>query len=381
MAMAYDDAFKPCQSRVDYQSPGIGSKKMARNISHRNSNAWRTCRRVGVALLMLGSISEAAYADEGGVSYWLPGRFSSLAATPEVPGLSMAEVYYHTTVSAFGSVAAAREIHIGRIPANINVSLDARLNAQADLVLLNPTYTFATPVLGGQLAIGITGLFGRSSASIDGTLTGPLGVTRTGSIGDSITSVGDLYPQATLKWNAGVHNFMTYVTGDIPVGAYDPSRLANLGIGHGAIDGGGGYTYFNPATGHEFSAVAGLTYNFKNQDTQCQNGIDFHVDWGASQFLSKQVFVGLVGYAYQQITDDFGQHPILGGMRSRVLGIGPQIGFLFPVGDMQGYLNFKAYGEFGNENRPAGFNTWVTFAISPPAPGAPPTTKPIVRKY
>ncbi|HTE96458.1 MAG TPA: phenol degradation protein meta, partial [Bradyrhizobium sp.] len=59
---------------------------------------------------MFGSLSQAAYADEGGVSYWLPGRFSSLAATPEVPGWSMAEVYYHTTVSAFGAVAAAREI-------------------------------------------------------------------------------------------------------------------------------------------------------------------------------------------------------------------------------------------------------------------------------
>ena len=103
---------------------------------------------------------------------------------------------------------------------------------------------------------------------------------------------------------------MTYVTGDIPVGAYDPARLSNLGIGHAAIDGGGGYTYFNPAAGHEFSAVAGFTYNFKNHDTQYQNGIDFHVDWGVSQFLSKQVFVGLVGYGYQQITDDFGQNPI-----------------------------------------------------------------------
>ena len=90
------------------------------------------------------------------------------------------------------------------------------------------------------------------------------------------------------EWNAGVNNFMTYVTGDIPVGAYDPTRLANLGIGHAAIDGGGGYTYFNPATGHEFSSVAGFTYIFKNQGTQYQNGIDFHVDWGASQFLSKQ---------------------------------------------------------------------------------------------
>ena len=342
----------------------ISERRIGRSLMHAG---------VSVAALIFGTLSEAVHADEAGVSYWLPGRFGSLAAAPTVPGWSMAEVYYHTIVAASGAAAAAREIQIGRIPAAVNVSLNLNLNAQADLVLLNPTYTFATPVLGGQLAIGVTGLFGRSSASIDGTLTaavGPLAVTRTGLLGDSVTSVGDFYPQATLKWNAGVHNFMTYVTGAIPVGAYDPNRLANLGIGHGAIDGGGGYTYFNPATGHEFSAVGGFTYNFKNQDTNYQNGIDFHIDWAASQFFSKQMFVGLVGYGYQQITDDFGAHPSLGGFRSRVLGIGPQIGLLFPVGDMQGYLNLKGYGEFEAVNRASGWNTWLTFSISPMAPAS-----------
>jgi hypothetical protein len=344
---------------------------MTRCISERKSGGRLIRLAIGVAMAMFGFLSDAAYADEGGVSYWLPGRFSSLAATPQVPGWSMAEVYYHTSVSAFGAAAASREIEIGRFSPTVNVNLNLHLNAQADLLLLDPTYTFATPVLGGQLAIGVIGLFGRAAADLNGTLTtgfGAFAATRMGSIGDSITSVGDLYPQATLKWNAGVNNFMTYVTGDIPVGAYDPARLANLGIGHGAIDGGGGYTYFNPATGHEFSAVAGFTYNFKNQDTQYQNGIDFHIDWGASQFLSKQIFVGLVGYAYQQVTDDFGQHPILGGFQSRVIGVGPQIGFLFPVGDMQGFLNLKGYGEFDQANRPAGWNTWLTFSISPMAP-------------
>jgi hypothetical protein len=34
----------------------------------------------------------------------------------------------------------------------------------------------------------------------------------------------------------------------------------------------------------------------------------------------------LAFYAYQQITDDFGQSPILGGFRSRVFGIDPQLG-------------------------------------------------------
>ena len=344
---------------------------MKRCIFGRKSGCWLIHPTIGAAMATFGFLSGAAYADEGGVSYWLPGTFGSLAATPQVPGWSMAEVYYHTTVSAFGAAAAAREIEISRFSRTVNVNLNLNLNAQADLLLLDPTYTFATPVLGGQFAVGVTGLFGRSAASLNGTLTtgfGSFAATRMGSIGDSITSVGDLYPQATLKWNAGVHNFMTYLNGDIPVGAYSPTRLGNLGIGHGAIDGGGGYTYFNPQSGHEFSAVAGFTYNFKNQDTQYQNGIDFHIDWGASQFLSKQVFVGLVGYAYQQVTDDFGQHPILGGFRSRVIGVGPQIGFLFPVGDMQGYLNLKGYGEFDAANRPAGWNTWLTFSISPMAP-------------
>lgn len=348
-------------------------------------SAVRQASRLGATLFAAGlALSpELSRADESGISYWLPGRFGSLAATPQVAGWSMAEVYYHTTVAASGNVAAAREIQIGRIPAHINVDLNLNLNAQGDLVILNPTYTFATPVLGGQLAIGIAGIFGRSATSLNGTLTtavGPFAITRTGTLSDSLTSVGDLYPQATLKWNAGVHNYMAYITGDIPVGAYDPTRLANLGIGHGAVDAGGGYTYFNPMTGHEFSAVAGFTYNLKNQDTQYQSGIDFHVDWGASQFLSKQVFVGLVGYYYQQITDDSGQHPMLGGFRSRVVGLGPQLGFLFPVGDMQGYLNIKGYGEFAAENRPSGWNTWLTFSISPMAPPAMTPSRHLARK-
>jgi hypothetical protein len=106
-----------------------------------------------------------------------------------------------------------------------------------------------------------------------------------------------------------------------------------------------------------------------------------HFDWGVSQFLSKQVMAGLVGYVYKEIGCDSGSGDRVGCFQSQVIGIGPQIGFLFPVGDMQGYLNLKAYGEFAAENRPFGWNTWITFSISPPAPGAPPTTKPIVRKY
>src|ERR1700737_3265378 len=128
---------------------------------------------------------------------------------------------------------------------------------------------------------------------------------------------------------------MPYITGDVPVSTYASTTLMNIGIGHGAIDAGAGYTYFNPQTGHEFSAVLGFTYNFLNQSTQYQNGVDIHLDWGASQFLTKQVQVGLVGYVYKEIGCDSGSRDRVGCFQSQGVGVGPQIGFLFPVGDMQ----------------------------------------------
>ena len=115
--------------------------------------------------------------------------------------------------------------------------------------------------------MGVTGIFGRSAATIDGTLTAGdrRHLQQPAWEASEIPSrrVGDLYPMITLKWNSGVNNYMTYVTGDIPVGAYDPSRIANIGIGHGAIDAGGGYTYLNPVTGHTFSGCCGIYLQFQ----------------------------------------------------------------------------------------------------------------------
>jgi len=246
---------------------------------------------------------------------------------------------------------------------------------------VQPNYTFATPVFGGQLTVSLGEFVGWQSANVAGTLTvtappAPPFV-RSANISSSVTGLSDLYPSAAIKWNDGLNNYMIYGTGDIPIGAYDSTRLANLGIGHGAVDGGAGYTYFNPGTGREFSAVAGLTYNLENPNTSYQNGVDFHLDWAASQFLSKQVFVGPVGYLYDQLSCDSGSGDRVGCFESRVVGLGPQIGYLFPIGNMQGYLNLKAYGEFDAAARPSGWNAWLTFAISPAAPSAstPPTAR------
>jgi hypothetical protein len=67
-------------------------------------------RRLGVAAMVLASgimfFSQCALADEGGVSFWIPGLFGSLAAVPQQPGWSLANIYYQTSVSAGADVAA-----------------------------------------------------------------------------------------------------------------------------------------------------------------------------------------------------------------------------------------------------------------------------------
>lgn len=293
----------------------------------------RPGRKAAVLLaLAIGSMaSSPSRADEGGLSFWLPGLYGSLAATPGVPGFSFATVYVHPSANAGAGKAFPRG---GRI--------DLGVDGHGDIVAFGPTYIFKQPVLGGQLSLGLLGIAGRNEGTVSATLIGPGGAVVSGQRTDTVTGFGDLFPQASLKWNEGVHNFMTYATGDIPVGRYDKTRLANLGLGHGAIDAGGGYTYFDPKTGHEFSAVLGFTYNLQNPDTDYKNGIDGHLDWAASQFLNEHVHVGVVGYFFQQLTGDSGAGATLGGFKSRVAGIGPQIGFIFPVGDsVQGYLNVK----------------------------------------
>src|SRR5262249_59113220 len=115
-------------------------------------------------VLVLGALISAptiAAADEGGVSFWIPGFFGSLAAAPLQPGWTLQTNYYHTSVSAGGDVARARAITIGKIPVTLNANLSATVDARADLGWALPMYTFATPVLGRQATVGVLPLYGR----------------------------------------------------------------------------------------------------------------------------------------------------------------------------------------------------------------------------
>src|SRR6476646_1368891 len=105
----------------------------------------RAFKPFAVVIGVLIGMPSVVLADEGGVSFWLPGFFGSLAAAPQQPGWSLTAVYSHTSVSAGADVARAREFEIGRIPVTATANASASVNARADFVFALPTYTFATP--------------------------------------------------------------------------------------------------------------------------------------------------------------------------------------------------------------------------------------------
>src|SRR5882757_10155929 len=153
-------------------------------MNHVRSNASAVAMFLCAGIL--STASSVSRADESGTSFWLPGTFGSLAAVPTTPGWSVATIYYHTSVKAGADVAASREIQIGRFNPALNVSLNANLRATADLAIIVPSYVFATPVLGGQLAVQMGTIVGTTSANVNGTLTAslpPFSLVRTDSIG------------------------------------------------------------------------------------------------------------------------------------------------------------------------------------------------------
>ena len=299
-----------------------------------------------------------ARADESGASFWLSGSYASFAAVPATPGWSVDTTFYHATADAGRTASFTRG---GRI--------EAGLDTASNYFLVTPSYALETPVLGGQFGLALTFLAGNYASTASATLVAPSGASLSGSSSDSMTELGDLYPLASLKWSRGVHNFLTYFTAGVPTGAYDPNRQASLGLGHWAIDSGVGYTYFDEDKGHEFSAVVGFTYNFMNPITQYQSGIDMHLELSASQYVTERLSLGVVGYLYNQITGDSGAGARLGAFMSRVAGVGPQASYDLALGKREATLGVRGYYEFAGENRPAGWDVWLTFVVSLGASG------------
>ena len=293
--------------------------------------------------------SQSVLADEGGVPFWMSGQYASMAAVPSQPGWSLVLMPYVYS----GSADKSKNFQHGQ-------SVNTGLSARESIFLFQLGYSAEEKILGGQPYVGIGWGPGSNTTTAFASVSS---MNTEFNKANSVTGSTDIYPLASLAWNKGNNNFMTYLTGDIPVGTYSATSLSSIGIGHAAMDAGGGYTYLNNTTGLEFSSVVGATYNWMNNQTNYKNGIDSHLDWSVSQFLSQNWQVGIAGYVYYQLTADSGSGNRVGAFKSQVAAIGPQIGYLFNIGKKQAYINLRAYKEFWAQNRVEGYAMISTISI------------------
>jgi hypothetical protein len=288
-----------------------------------------------------------SFADEGGSSFWYCGQFASLVAVPKNPGWNIdSKIYYFDEQNTSLNQTFNGEIQTEDI------------TSQTGLFFLEPSYTPNTQWFGGQPSFTLAQGYGHGFSTASFTYNGS-----EKNLSQNIWGLSNMYPFMEIAWKNENYNWLVYLMGGLPVGNFDPYNISNLGTGHYAIDLGFGYTYLNKESGWEGSGLLGFTYNFINPQTNYKNGIDSHLDYAISNFLSPNWELGVVGYVYYQLTDDKGN---LGPFKSKAAALGAEGTYYWKSGEYEMNFNLRGYYDFWTENRLGGFSMYAVFTVQFP---------------
>lgn len=311
----------------------------------------------------------ALAAVESGFGLYLLGYQSSKAGYLPPPGVYFRNDVYHHPGHIKGAV-------FGGI-------LEAKAHAKISLDLL--TFSWVTPIkfLGADLAIGTIIPFGRvnvhAKAQVDvpnlvlqkngQCLPSPMIELQTKSTSKRQTAHGiadTLIIPLMLGWHVDDYDlhFLTFQGVYVPTGKYTKGHIANMGQNHFATETDAGFTWLYPKTGTEISAITGVTVNFTNHKIHYRSGSEWHTEFFAGQYLSKNLEVGLAGYWYYQLTPDkVNGKQISNGFRGRVLGLGPCISYEFKIGKQPILTSLRYYRETHSKNHLTGDSFFFTVTL------------------
>lgn len=325
-----------------------------------------------VAILLAAVLGGHAQAAENGVGVYLLGARGPMAGFTPPPG-----VYFQNDTYFYG----------GRAGSGLTLPdgglLIANINASSWLNL--PTTMWVTPakILGGDLAFSVTvPTYGvprvNANLQVNSPQLGPVGANVT----NAEFNLSDFLVTSFVGWHSGNFHWQFGITGVIPSGSFVPGQLSNASLNRPAVDLYGAVTWLDPAIGWDLSAAMGFTFNRINKATDYKTGDEFHLEWAASKYLTKEFTVGLVGYYYQQLTGDSGSGARLGPFMGRVVALGGTISYTFDVGKLPISTRIKVYREFDVENRLQGTAGFFTVSLPLSAPdGAKPMTAAIRSKF
>jgi hypothetical protein len=323
------------------------------------------------AALATSELSQRAEAAEGGASVYLLGlRGPGAGITPPAGVYFQNDTYFYD-----GKFGGNRSLPLGGL---LVASVNERIWLNASTAL------WVTPakILGGDLALSATIPFGSprigASLLVNSPVLGPIGR----SVTQEEVNLSDFYVQSFLGWHSGNFHWQLGVAGFIPSGTYEAGQLSNVSLNRPAVDVFGTFTWLDPAIGWDLSFALGATFNQTNTATDYTSGDEFHLEWAATKYITKQFTIGLLGYYYQQFTGDSGLGARLGSFMGRVASIGGSIGYTFEAGQLPISTRLRVYREFAAENRADG--TVGVFTVAVPLgldSSAKPMPNPITTKY
>lgn len=327
----------------------------------------------------------AANAAESATSVYLLGSKGPMAGFTPPPGVYVGELDYYYSGDASGTAALGVTLRRTGAASAVGVplTLEADLGVHATAHYSIPTVLWMTPhkIFGGQLGFSLALPVGRKVIDVDIdaratiTLPPPIGTLTAGrhfDLQDKWFNFGDPIASALIGWHHGnLHTSLSTMV-NIPAGAWEQRRLANIGFNHWAIDTTAAATWLDPKVGLEVSVASGVTFNFENPDTNYKTGTEFHAELAIMQHFSPAFSLGLTGYHYQQITGDSGSGAVLGDFKGKVTALGPGMTYNTIVGNVPVSTSLKWQHEFNVENRVKGDATMFTVLIplGPPPPVA-----------
>ncbi|MGI9373890.1 MAG: SphA family protein [Hyphomicrobiales bacterium] len=319
---------------------------------------------LGLVFILVCATCRPAQAVEGGFGLYQLGSRDLFAGIVPPPGIYWNnDIYYFT--------AKAPVIPIGGVAVR-NPKLDAFVYK------FNGTMVFPDTLFGGSVGLNVNMPFAKAKMDYSGVLGGAFpGLL---SAQDKESGQGDLSINPIIGWHDGKLHYSLSMPIYFPTGKYSTATIdvrartidaLRVGKNRFGVDPTLAFTYFDPQTGIDVSAAAGVTINTKNDKTNYQTAPEFHFEGTAAQHLANGLTFGGTFYAYQQLANDSGVgaqniQRVTGAttLKARVFGAGPVVNYSTRIGTTAVSFKFKYLHEFGAKRRFESKVYWGTLGLA-----------------
>ncbi|MEI6214522.1 MAG: transporter [Desulfuromonadales bacterium] len=155
-----------------------------------------------------------------------------------------------------------------------------------------------------------------------------------------------------LAWHSKNLHVAAGVDVFIPTGAYNSTRMANVGRNYWTFEPVVGVTYLSD-NGIDLSLKLMYDINTINTATDYTSGNEFHMDFSVGKKFDA-LTVGAGGYLYQQVTNDKQHGATISNSKGSAVAIGPQLKYDYK--NMS--FTLKYIMDVDSSNRPEGNNFW-----------------------